>query len=132
LRLCHNKIIFEIHFQKMAWNIIISFFLKRELYAALDPHISGPTQALLHTRCTYKSIYGGKQLREIVSSKVVVNLASDSTAVAKENSAAARDLRSRTLSFLIRGMSTTYHANRNEIFRERTWVRAIPRLGLLN
>lgn len=45
--------------------------------------------------------------------------------MAKENRATARDSRGRAFSFLIRGMSTTYHANRNEIFREqtRTWVR---------
>jgi len=58
----------------------------------------------------------------------VVNLASDSTAVAKENSLALsggggeRERERERESPLVphtRGVSAAYHANRNEIFRER-------------
>lgn len=75
---------------------------------------------------------------KLFRSKVVVNLASDSMAVAKENSAASGSAEASGRPSIPHTRhsysSTTYHANRNEIFREqtRTWVRAVSRLGLLN
>lgn len=139
LRLCHDKIIF---FKGGVENTIImacSFF-GENIYAALSLRISGLAR-LYYIRVVRASQFTAESSYvKLFRSKVVVNLVSDCSAVAKENSTASgpagvgesrRPTIPHTRHFY---SSTTYHANRNEIFREqtRTWVRAVSRLGLLN